>query len=85
MTPTQCREARALLKWSRDRLAANCEESRRTVERYENYGRVPPRSRIRGDIDPIAVIRAAFEAAGVEFIEINGDARGVRLRRSASL
>lgn len=38
-----------------------------------------------GDHEPrrstVAVVRSAFEAAGVEFIEENGGGAGVRLRR----
>ena len=66
----QVRAARGMLNWSRDRLSAESGVPKRTLAGFEG-GETAPRA---GTID---AIRAAFEAAGVEFT--NGDALGVRL------
>ena len=71
ITPGQSRAGRALLDMSQDQLVAASGVPKRTLVRFE-----------ASDGDPqqrtIAAIRAALEAAGVEFT--NGDAPGVRLR-----
>lgn len=70
--PAQARAGRALIGWSRDELAAQSKLPGRTVARFElSEGVSRPAT--------IAAIRAALEAAGVEFT--NGDQPGVRLRR----
>ena len=71
ITPAQCRAARAMLKWSRDNLAAAAKVARRTVVDFERGARRPYDR-------TLADIKSALEAAGIEFI--NGDAPGVRLR-----
>jgi ribosome-binding protein aMBF1 (putative translation factor) len=75
ITPSQIREARALLGWSRDRLAAFAELPPNAVVRTE-----------RGDAGvPLVVlssIRFALEAAGVVFVDENVDGPGVRLRNA---
>lgn len=60
ITPSQVREARALLGWSRDRLAALSEISVGCMEKFERERRTPEPSTLEA-------IRAALEAAGVEF------------------
>lgn len=45
-----------------------------TITRFEN-------DQSRGYADTIARLRAAFEGAGIEFIEQNGGGPGVRLRK----
>jgi hypothetical protein len=72
ITPNQCREARRLLGWSRHRLTALCEVSVYFIASFERGKEVS-----QGKVD---AIRAALEAAGVEFIEQNGGGPGVQLR-----
>jgi len=73
MTAAQCRAARALLDCNQSELAANASLGLSTVVDFERQRRVV-------SADAIAAIRAAFEAAGVEFT--NGDEPGVKLRRT---
>ena len=68
--PAQSRAGRALLKWSREKLAAEGKVPARTVADFELENTAPRAS-------TLAAIRAALEAAGVEFT--NGNAPGVRL------
>jgi transcriptional regulator with XRE-family HTH domain len=72
LSAAQCRMARAALLMGVRELAAAAGVSPTTISRVERgdplYGRT------------LAAIRAALEAAGVEFT--NGDAPGVRLRRA---
>jgi DNA-binding XRE family transcriptional regulator len=76
ITPDQCRGARAMLRLSQSDLAGLAGVSRQTVVDFEREARTPyPDNR--------AAIRAALEAAGVEFIDDNGDGPGVRLRKAA--
>jgi transcriptional regulator with XRE-family HTH domain len=72
----QLRAARALIGWSRDDLAAQSGATVRTLARIES-DQTAARDRT------MAAIRAALEAAGVEFIEENGGGPGVRLRKAA--
>ena len=74
MTPAQLRAARALIGWSQDRLAEAAAVAKRTIASFEAGEREPyPRT--------MKAIRAALEAAGVQFIAENGGGPGVRLRR----
>ncbi|WP_231367909.1 helix-turn-helix transcriptional regulator [Acetobacter aceti] len=70
LSPAQCRGARAMLEWNQDRLAEAAGVSRPTIKDFERGARTPHPNNL-------AAIRAALEAAGVEFT--NGDAPGVRL------
>jgi transcriptional regulator with XRE-family HTH domain len=73
ITPGQCRAARALLYWSQPTLAEATGIARETIAHFERGARAPyPRN--------LATIRAALEAAGIEFIDPNGGGPGVRLR-----
>jgi len=72
LTPEQCRMARAALQLGVRELAARAKVSPNTVTRIERGERT--------NASTIAVVRAAFEAAGVEFIDANGGGPGVRLR-----
>lgn len=67
--------ARAALELGVRELAALADVSAMTVTRFENGG-------TKGYPDTLAKIRAALEAAGVEFIAENGGGAGVRLRKS---
>lgn len=73
LTPSQCRMARAALQIGVRDLAQKAELSAMTVTRFEN-------ERTSGAPETQAAIRAALEAAGVDFIEENGGGPGVRLR-----
>ena len=75
LSPAQCRAARALLNWSREDLVARSKITKKTIADLER-GATSPRPQT------LAKILAAFEAAGIEFL--NGEAPGVRARRKAS-
>ena len=75
MTPAQCRAARALIPVSQDALAAASGVAKRTIASFES-GTAQPYART------LAAIRAALEAAGIQFIDENGGGPGVRLRKS---
>ena len=76
ITPAQCRAARGLIGWSQQDLAREARIGIVTVHQLE-AGASEPR---RATQD---VIRRAFEAAGVEFIDENGGGPGVRLRKQS--
>ncbi|TQI75323.1 MULTISPECIES: helix-turn-helix domain-containing protein [Bosea] len=72
----QCRAARGLMDWSQAELASHSNLSESTIRDFEKNRRIPGPNNL-------AAIRAAFEAAGVEFID---DERGegvVKLRLPA--
>ncbi|MFL9824113.1 helix-turn-helix domain-containing protein [Rhodoplanes sp. SY1] len=71
LTAAQCRAARALIEWSRDDLAAASAVAIRTVVDFERGAREPRAATLQA-------LRAALEAAGVDFIDGRGP--GVRLR-----
>jgi transcriptional regulator with XRE-family HTH domain len=74
ITPATCRAARGLADWSQAKLAAQSNLGTSTIKDYEAGRRVPTPNNL-------AAIRAALEAAGVEFIPENGGGAGVRLRK----
>jgi DNA-binding XRE family transcriptional regulator len=69
--PAQCRAARALLDWTQSDLMDHCGASQKTIVDFER-GTTRPYGRT------LIAIVAAFEAAGIEFIN-----RGVRMRASS--
>jgi len=77
LTPAQLRAARALVGWSREKLAEKAGVAAETVKRFEFRGSNPK-------LGTVNKWRRALEAAGVEFID--NDAKsfeggpGVRLR-----
>ena len=75
ITAAQCRAARGLIAWSQQDLAQRAGIGTVAVHQLEN-GTSSPR---RATLD---VVRRAFEAAGVEFIDENGGGAGVRLRKA---
>ncbi|GAA0303444.1 helix-turn-helix transcriptional regulator [Rhodovulum strictum] len=75
MSGNQLRAARSLLGWSQAQLSHATGLSIPTVKRAEGQGA------ISASAEAISAIRAALEAAGVEFIDPNGGGPGVRLRR----
>jgi transcriptional regulator with XRE-family HTH domain len=72
MNVTQCRMARAALDWTLDNLADASGVARRTIAKFEKGGNVLP--------EKMEALRAAFVAAGVEFIN-GGKSVGVRVQR----
>ena len=73
MTPAQCRMARSGLSLGVRELAEAAQVSTNTITRFEKGEELRPRT--------VEAIRAALEAAGVEFIAENGGGPGVRLRK----
>ena len=71
----QIRAGRSLIGWSQAQVADAAGISVPTVKRAEGAGAT------KASADAIAVIRAALEDAGVEFIPENGGGAGVRLRK----
>lgn len=71
MNAAQCRMARAALQLGVRELAVKAKVSPATIVRFEASGELRERT--------IDAIRAALEAAGVEFT--NGDLPGVRLKK----
>jgi transcriptional regulator with XRE-family HTH domain len=76
LTAAQCRMARAALQLGVRDAAAMAEVSPNTIARLERGESLYPRT--------LDAIRAALEAAGVEFIAENGGGAGVRLRKASS-
>lgn len=70
----QCRAARALIGWSQDELEAASKVAKKTIADFERQARQP-------QARTLEAIRTALEAAGVIFIEQNGEGPGVRLRK----
>jgi transcriptional regulator with XRE-family HTH domain len=74
MNSSQCRAARALLKWSQTQLADASGVALSTVADFEIDKREPR-------VENLTAIRRALEDAGIEFIPAkNGKGVGVRLR-----
>lgn len=76
ITGSQIRCARAALRWTAARLASEAGVGIQTIMRFEAHDGVPP-SRSSTLMD----IRAALEAAGIEFVGTPDDGPGIRLRK----
>jgi transcriptional regulator with XRE-family HTH domain len=74
ITAAQCRAGRALIEWSREQLAEASKVALRTIVDFERSARSPREV-------TLDAIQRALETAGVIFIEANGEAEGVRLRK----
>jgi transcriptional regulator with XRE-family HTH domain len=75
ITPPQSRAARGLLAWSQERLASAAMIGVVTVRHFEKGYREP-------NLGTLALIRRAFEDAGVVFIEPSAQSGGgVQLAR----
>jgi transcriptional regulator with XRE-family HTH domain len=72
MSAIQSRMARAAVGWGVRDFAREAGVAVDTISRLERGEEIMPRT--------LAAIRAALEAAGVEFIPANGGGPGVRLR-----
>ena len=77
MTPAQSRAARGLVDWSQSDLGGRSNLSESTIRDFEKGRRIPGPNNL-------AAMRAALEAAGIIFIEENGEGPGVRLRKQTS-
>ncbi len=71
----QIRAARALLRWTAQNLADVSGVGVATIRRIELMDGVPS-----GQVRTIEALRAALEAAGVEFVGSPSDRPGVRLK-----
>jgi hypothetical protein len=74
ITSEQCRAARGLIGTNQVWLADKSRVSLRAIQDFETGKRQPIQA-------TLAAIRAALEAAGVIFIDQNGEGPGVRLRK----
>ena len=70
LCPAQCRAARALLAWSQEDLVRHSTITKKTIADFER-GATTPRQQT------LDQILAAFETAGIEFV--NGDSPGARI------
>ena len=76
IAPEQVRAARQLLGWTRIQLALNCPVSLATI------GKIEERRKVKS-AQTMLILKATFEAAGVEFITEENGRAGVRLRKPA--
>ena len=74
VTAAQCRAARGLLDWSQQELADRAGLGIVTIRQIEADITDPRRA-------TLAVLKQAFERAGMEFIDENGGGAGVRIRK----
>lgn len=74
ISPAQSRGARAFLNWSQDQLAQAAGVARATIVDFEGVVRTPMRNNLIS-------ITNALEAAGIAFIEENGEGAGIRFQR----
>jgi len=83
ITAAQLRAARALLGIDQRKLARSAGLSLPTIQRMEASDGV-----IRGNVDSLMKLVAAFDASGIELISDNATSsnagRGVRLKRPAA-
>jgi transcriptional regulator with XRE-family HTH domain len=78
VTPNQLREARRLLGWTIEQVAAASGAYYHVIYNYEKSCGTTRRLFSSSRVNQLPKIRAALEAAGVEFTD--EDAPGVRLR-----
>lgn len=74
MNSVQCKMARAAVGWGVRELAKEAGVAVDTVSRLERGEEIMPRT--------LQAVRSALEAAGVIFIDENGEGPGVRLRKA---
>jgi len=74
MTPAQCRAARALLEINQSELARAAGLGLSTIVDFE-------RARRHLSREAVEAIGAAFDKAGIDFIDENGGGEGLRLRK----
>ena len=71
ISAAQCRAARGLLRWKQQDLAARSDVGLSTIKKFETEVTVPHKPTLKA-------LKAAFEAAGIQFIDDNGI--GVKLK-----
>ena len=76
ITSEQIRAAKAIIRWSGEDLAKAAGVSLSSIRRIEAASGIPKAQNMR----TVLAIRAALEAAGVEFIGTPDDRPGVRLK-----
>ncbi len=76
ISSSQIRAAKALLRWSGERLAEESNLSLSTIRRVESSDGVPEGQNMK----TILAIKVALERAGIEFIGSADDRPGVRLK-----
>jgi transcriptional regulator with XRE-family HTH domain len=74
ITSDQIRAARAMIRWSAADLASAAGIGSATIKRMEVMESVPS-----GNVKTLLALKAALEAAGVEFVGTPDDRPGVRL------
>ena len=79
ITSSQIRAGRALLRWSSTDLSEQSGIGTATIKRLEVMDGVPA-----GQVRTLQAIKAALEAAGVEFVGTPDDRPGVRLTNTKS-
>lgn len=77
LTGGQIRAARAFLQWSAQTLAEHANLGLSTVQRAEKAEGEPQITAAN-----LTAIRTALEAAGVIFVDENGEGPGVRLKKA---
>lgn len=77
ITGAQCRAARALVEWTRDKLSKNSNVDSSVIEKFERKIDIPGEA-VRD------ALQVALEDAGAVFIEENGGGVGVRLKLNRS-
>ena len=77
ITGSQCRAARALVEWTREKLAANAGVDSLVIEEFERKIS-PPDDAVR------TILQTVLEDAGAVFIDENGGGVGVRLKLNRS-
>jgi transcriptional regulator with XRE-family HTH domain len=75
MSPEQSRAARGWLGWSQTELATRSRVSLSTIRDFETRARSPIANNI-------AAMRRAIEEAGIEFLDEDGKAVGIRHKPS---
>ena len=76
LTASQIRAARALLRWSAEKLAEQSSLSWKTIQRLESAEGVPSTN-----VRTLDAIKITLDKAGVIFIDEDDEGPGVRLRK----
>jgi len=74
ITGLQIRAARNALRWTIDRLSERAGVTTRTIKRFESNDGIPP-----SRTETLLAVKAALEAAGIEFVGSSNDRPGVRV------